>query len=114
METDPGSARRRSFARAAAQLLLPYWRSEERRTALGLLACLRVLNLRAVYVLVLLNAWDRTFYDALEQRYAAAFGHQLARFCLLAAAFIAMTVYRQYLTQLLEMRWRRWLTGHFL
>src|SRR5262245_37603661 len=114
MDTHPGPARRRPFVRAAAQLLLPYWRSEERRSALGLLAAVVVLNLGAVYVLVLLNAWNRTFYDALEQRDAAAFGHQLARFCLLAAAFIAMTVYRQYLTQLLEMRWRRWLTGHFL
>jgi putative ATP-binding cassette transporter len=101
-------------ARDAWQLLLPYWRSEERRIALGLLAVIVILNLGAVYVLVLLNAWNRSFYDALQQRDAAAFIPQLGRFCLLAAVFIVVAVYRQYLTQVLEMRWRRWLTHHFL
>ncbi|HXJ34139.1 MAG TPA: ABC transporter ATP-binding protein/permease [Candidatus Eisenbacteria bacterium] len=114
MHSDPRPSRVRRFARDAWQLLLPYWRSEERRSALGLLAVIVLLNLGAVYVLVLLNAWNRSFYDALEQRDAAAFAHQLGRFCLFAAAFIATAVYRQYLTQLLEMRWRRWLTHQFL
>ena len=114
MDTDPRPAPRRSFVRAAWQLLLPYWRSEERRSALALLAVIVALNLAAVYVLVLLNAWNRAFYDALQDRDAAAFTHQLGRFCGLAAAFVAAAVYRQYLTQRLEMRWRRWLTDRFL
>src|SRR5262245_14234331 len=102
------------FLRAGWRLILPYWRSEDRRVALGLLAAIVVLNLGAVYVLVLLNAWNRTFYDALQQQDYAAFTHQLGRFCLLAGVFIVTAVYRQYLTQTLEMRWRRWLTDEFL
>src|SRR5262249_14575099 len=82
--------------------------------AFGLLAAIVVLNLGAVYILVLLNAWNRSFYDALQQRDAGAFARQLERFCVLAVAFIVSAVYRQYLTQVLEMRWRRWLTHHFL
>jgi len=113
MDMGPGSAHR-PFGRAAWQLLLPYWQSGERRPALALLAVIVVLNLAAVYVLVLLNGWNRAFYDALQSRDAAAFTHQLGRFCGLAAAFVATAVYRQYLTQRLEMRWRRWLTDEFL
>jgi vitamin B12/bleomycin/antimicrobial peptide transport system ATP-binding/permease protein len=45
---------------------------------------------------------------------AAAFAYLLGRFCLLAGLFIVTAVYRQYLTQTLEMRWRRWLTDEFL
>jgi putative ATP-binding cassette transporter len=104
----------RPFPRDAWRLVLPYWRSEDRRAALALLGTIVALNLAAVYVLVLLNAWNRTFYDALQQRDFAVFTHQLGIFCLLAAAFIVTAVYRQYLTQILEMRWRRWLTDEFL
>ena len=104
----------RSFLRDGWRLVLPYWRSEDRRAALGLLAVIVGLNLGAVYVLALLNAWNRVFYDALQQRDYAAFTHELGRFCLLAGAFIVTAVYRQYLTQTLEMRWRRWLTDEFL
>ena len=104
----------RGFVRDAWRIILPYWRSEDRRAALGLLATIVALNLGAVYVLVLLNAWNRAFYDALQQRDFAAFAHELGHFCWLAALFIVTAVYRQYLTQTLEMRWRRWLTHEFL
>jgi vitamin B12/bleomycin/antimicrobial peptide transport system ATP-binding/permease protein len=114
METEPRAPHARGFGRQAWKLLLPYWRSDERWRAFGLLAAIVVLNLGAVYILVLLNAWNRSFYDSLQQRDAAAFARQLGRFCVLAAAFIVSAVYRQYLTQVLEMRWRRWLTHHFL
>jgi putative ATP-binding cassette transporter len=104
----------RPFLRDASRILLPYWWSEDRRAALGLLAAIVFLNLGSVYVLVLLNAWNRVFYDALQQRDFAAFAHELGHFCWLAALFIVTAVYRQYLTQTLEMRWRRWLTDEFL
>src|SRR5262245_15718856 len=114
MDTPSRPPHARRFAREAWRLLVPYWRSDERWRAFGLLAAIVLLNLGAVYILVLLNAWNRSFYDALHQRDAGDFARQLERFCVLAAAFIVSAVYRQYLTQLLEMRWRQWLTHHFL
>src|SRR5262249_57054051 len=113
-EPGRGARRARGCGRQAWNLLLPYWRSDERWRAFGLLAAIVVLNLGAVYILVLLNAWNRSFYDSLQQRDAAAFARQLGRFCVLAAAFIVSAVYRQYLTQVLEIRCRRWLTHPFL
>ena len=47
-------------------LAAPYFRSEEKWKARGLLLAIVVLNLAAVYMLVLLNEWNRVFYDALQ------------------------------------------------
>src|SRR5262249_25436404 len=98
----------------AWRLLVPYWRSDERWRAFGLLAAIVLLNLGAVYILVLLNAWNRSFYDALQQRDAGAFTPQLQRLFVLAAAVILSAVARQYLRQVLEMRCRRCLPPPFL
>ena len=35
-------------------------------------------------------------------------------FCVLAAVFIVIAVYQTYLGQMLQIRWRRWLTDHYL
>ena len=95
-------------------LSAPYFGSDEKWKARGLLASIIALNLGAVYLLVLINEWNRLFYDALQARDAVVFWQQLWRFALLASAYIVVAVYRFYLTQLLEVRWRAWLTGHYL
>ncbi|MCX7255734.1 MAG: ABC transporter ATP-binding protein/permease, partial [Polaromonas sp.] len=95
-------------------LSAPYFGSEDKWKARGLLAAIVALNLAAVYMLVLLNDWNRVFYDALQNKDAAVFWTQLGRFTYLAFAFIIIAVYRFYLTQLLEMRWRAWMTTHYL
>ena len=95
-------------------LSLPYFRSDERWSARFLLLACVALNLGLVYVLVLLNDWNRVFYDALQNRDAVVFWEQLKVFCMLAGAFIVVAVYRFYLTQLLEIRWRAWMTRDFL
>jgi len=63
---------------------------------------------------VLFNDWNRLFYDALQEKNSAVFWEQLGRFTYLAFAFIAIAVYKFYLTQLLEVRWRAWMTRHYL
>ena len=104
----------RHFAARAWALSSPYFGSDEKWRARGLLAAIVALNLGAVYMLVLLNEWNRVFYDALQNKDAAVFWRQLARFTALAFGYILIAVYRFYLTQLLEMRWRAWMTGHVM
>ena len=103
-----------STLRSVWKLAAPYFKSEEKWKARAMLAGIIVLNLLAVYVLVLINEWNRTFYDALERRDQPVFWSQLARYTYLAFGFIVVAVYRFYLTQLLEMRWRAWMTRHYL
>lgn len=104
----------REFAGKAWRLSTPYFGSEEKWKARGLLAAIVALNLGSVYMLVLLNEWNRVFYDALQNKDAAVFWRELGRFTWIAFALIIIAVYRFYLTQLLEMRWRAWMTHHYL
>jgi putative ATP-binding cassette transporter len=95
-------------------LAAPYWRSEERWGARALLALVVGLNLFQVYLSVLFNEWNNGFYNALQQLDQAAFLHQLFRFCWLAALFILSGGYAYYLNQVLQIRWRRWMTEHLV
>ena len=107
---------------AALQLFLhriwalskPYFASDQKWKARSLLGAIIALNLGLVYMNVLFNDWNKLFYDALQDKNAAVFWTQLGRFTYLAFAFIVIAVYRFYLTQLLEMRWRAWMTSHYL
>ena len=95
-------------------LARPYFGSDQRWQARGLLAAIVALNLGAVYMLVLINDWNRLFYDALQNKDQTVFWQQLGRFAWLAGGYIVIAVYKFYLTQLLEMRWRAWMTAHFM
>ena len=108
------TAKLRAFLRDFWSLAAPYWSSEERWKARGLLFVVVSLSLGQVYLLVQLNTWNRDFFDALQQYDQAAFGALLLRFAVLAAIFIAAAVYSLYLQQMLQIGWRRWLTGRYV
>jgi putative ATP-binding cassette transporter len=104
----------KTFKTQAWALTKPYFQSDEKWKARGLLVAIIALNLGLVYMAVLFNEWNKLFYDALQDKNAAVFWTQLGRFTYLAFAFIIIAVYKFYLTQLLELRWRAWMTGHYL
>src|ERR1700723_2313159 len=98
------------FLREAWKLAWPYWRSDEKWSATGLLVAIVALNLGAVYLNVRFNLWNRDFYDALQEYDWSRFWWQFAVFCMLATVWVAVGVYQLYLRQILHIRWRRWLT----
>ena len=104
----------RAFVRTVVKLSMPYFQSEEKWKARGLFIAIVALNLGSVYMAVLFNDWYRVFYDALQKYDEPVFWSQIGRFTYLAFIAIIIAVYRFYLTQLLEMYWRRWMTGHYL
>ncbi|MDH4450272.1 MAG: ABC transporter ATP-binding protein/permease [Rhodoferax sp.] len=104
----------RGFIRRVVALSTPYFSSSDKWKARGMLAAIVALNLALVYMAVVFNDWNRLFYDALQEKNAAVFWEQLGRFTYLAFVFIVIAVYKFYLTQLLEMRWRAWMTDHYL
>jgi len=95
-------------------LARPYWFSEERWPARGLLLLIVLLNLGLVFLEVLFNDWNRRFYNALQDYDQAAFLPLLLRFTVIALALIIGAVYRLYLRQMLQMRWRRWMTDRYV
>jgi putative ATP-binding cassette transporter len=93
------------------KLTAPYFWSEERWSARGLLAIVIGANVFLVYLAKLLNEWNARFFNALEDKNMAAFWAELRYFVVVALIFIVVAVYRVWFRQMLQIRWRRWLTA---
>ena len=104
----------REFLRDLWVLARPYWFSEERRSARLLLSAVIALNLCVVYITVEYNLWQNAFYNSLQNKDPAEFWRQLTKFFVLTAAYVLLIVHGNYLRQLLQIRWRRWLTQKYL
>jgi putative ATP-binding cassette transporter len=104
----------RGFLRQAWDLTWPYWKSEEKWSAIGLLAIIVALNLFSVWLNVRFNRWNNDFYNALQEYNWSEFWYQFGVFGALALAMIVDAVYALYLRQILHIRWRRWLTDRYL
>jgi vitamin B12/bleomycin/antimicrobial peptide transport system ATP-binding/permease protein len=97
-------------ARKVWVLALPYFQSEDKWKARAMLALIVALNLGTVYMSVLVNDWNRVFYDALQAKDETVFWKEVWHFTYLAFTFVVLAVYKFYVTQLLEVRWRSWMT----
>ncbi|MEN9670072.1 MAG: hypothetical protein RL018_349 [Pseudomonadota bacterium] len=103
-----------AFVKRVVKLAIPYFQSEQKWQARGLLLAIVLLNLATVYMAVQFNDWNGVFYDALQNKDEPVFWKQLTRFTYLAFGSIAIAVYKFYITQVLEMRWRQWMTSYYL
>lgn len=108
------SLRGRSVIGKAWALAKPYWSSEDRWVARGLLASVIGLALFMVYMDVLFNDWYRNFYNALEKKNVDDFWALIGWFSFLAAVYIVVAGYNRYLNLLLQIRWRKWLTDQYV
>jgi len=108
------AARKPGFLRDAWNLAWPYWKSDEKWWAIGLLVAVVALNLILVGINVRFNSWYKDFYNALQEYDWPEFWRQFAIFGALALAFMVVSVYAAYLQRILHIRWRRWLTERFL
>jgi putative ATP-binding cassette transporter len=95
-------------------LIAPFWKSSDKWIARLLLASVVSLALGMVYLNVLFNDWNRDFYNALENKNFEVFKEQLWQFSILAFIFIVVAIYKIYLTQALEIRWRAWMTKQYM
>jgi vitamin B12/bleomycin/antimicrobial peptide transport system ATP-binding/permease protein len=104
----------RELLRDAWTIARPYWFSDDRWAGRGLLVTVIALNLGIVAINVMLNKWNNAFYNSLQDKNYEVFLQQLFRFTWLAGSFIVVAVYELYLNQMLQIRWRRWLTDRYL
>ncbi len=96
------------------KLFRAYWKSEERKKGIGLLALVIALNLASVYFLVAINSWYNDFYNALQQYAEASFWPLVGKFAALAFIYIILAVYAIYLRQMLQIKWRTWMTNQYV
>ena len=112
---DPGeNGGSQSFLRRFLRLAAPFFTSEERWMAWLLLVGVVALTLLQIGIAVRLNLWNRDFFNALESHDWDAFIFQMGMFALLAASTMGVAVYQAYVKQLLQLRWRRWLTAELV
>lgn len=101
----------RRFAHIAA----PYWRtSDERWRAAGMLGLLILLLLGQTGFNVLFNHETGEFTSALAAGDAERFWASIWRYTFILAAAVPIYGLYYYVRDILGLRWRRWLTQHFL
>ena len=112
--------------REAWVLAKPYFNSDERWAARGLLAAIIALNLLMVVFNLILTYWNRDFFNAIQAydvktvvallylyiRPAGAL--PMPGFVEIVAVYIVVAVYAFYLNQMLQIRWRQWMTRHYI
>lgn len=91
-----------------------YWRSKEKKYAGLLLLAIISLTAVDVYLQVWLNKWRNIFFNTLQDRDLAAFFDSIILWLILTVSALAVTVYQRYLHQILELKWRTWLTDRFI
>jgi vitamin B12/bleomycin/antimicrobial peptide transport system ATP-binding/permease protein len=105
---------KRSLLHEAWRIARVYWTSEEKWSAWGLLGLIVTINLGNVYVGIQMNGWNRGFYNALQVFDSGELLRQLGWFFLIASSGVILTVYALYFNQMLQIRWRRWLTEKYV
>ena len=96
------------------RLVIPYFRSEDWKYAIPLLLGAIALTFTGVGFEVLFNEWNRRFYDSIQNKDEAVFWREIIFFSWLAILYIMNFVARAIVSPYLRLRWRRWLTTHYL
>ena len=102
---------------AARARIWPFsaYQSLERRIAAAMIVFLVVINQAEVAITVRLNFFNRAWFDAIQQRNETVFWEQLLFvFTPYAFLYVGMTVIELFVQQMLVLRWRTWLTDHFV
>jgi vitamin B12/bleomycin/antimicrobial peptide transport system ATP-binding/permease protein len=92
----------------------PYWLSEERWRSRGMLALLVVLLLGQTAFNVLFNQETGEFTSALAAGDSDRFWDSIVRYTAILVAAVPIYALYYYVRDTLGLRWRRWLTDHFL
>ncbi len=100
--------------RTFLRLALPYFRSEDRWRALGLLVGVIGSELFVVYVAVKVAEWNAGFFNAIEARNWDAVQVQLLVFLLITLGAILSGMGQFWFGQTLIIRWREWMTNRYV
>ncbi|MCV2369929.1 ABC transporter ATP-binding protein/permease [Roseateles oligotrophus] len=95
-------------------IALPFWRSDQRWRAAGLLALLILLLLGQTAFNVLFNHETGEFTSALAARDSSRFWASIRRYTLILLAAVPIYALYYFVRDSLGLRWRRWLTDSFL
>ncbi|HIJ62992.1 MAG TPA: ABC transporter ATP-binding protein/permease, partial [Rhodospirillaceae bacterium] len=92
----------------------PYWRSDEKWTAIGLTLALVVLTICQAASPIVLNFWNQQLFDSLEQRQMGRFVILVGALGVIILANLAVTTTHMVVKRRLQIGWRQWLTANVL
>jgi vitamin B12/bleomycin/antimicrobial peptide transport system ATP-binding/permease protein len=95
-------------------LARPYWISDRRARALVMITIMTVLNLGTVGMQAIFSYVSRDVMNALQAKDAARFYHLMMLFGGWIVLFVPIAAFYPYVTGLLSIDWRDWLTEMFV
>src|SRR5262245_16257870 len=104
--------KRRYLLKQFWQVASQFWRGKARRTAWFLTGSLLVTISVQLVIQYQLTVWNRTIFDALENKNSDVVLFQAVIFPAIAVASVTSWVVLVYLRMTTQRRWRRWLAGH--
>ncbi|MBM0207595.1 hypothetical protein JNW90_34940, partial [Micromonospora sp. STR1s_5] len=102
------------IARAFRRVASGYWRGPTSRKAWILTAAVLALVLANVGFALLINRWNKFFFDALEQKSVGSVTLGVGIVLGLALGAAAIAVAQVHARMRLQLSWRRWLTHHLI
>jgi putative ATP-binding cassette transporter len=102
------------FWQRLSRLIRPYWSSERRPRALRLITIMTALNLGMVGMQAIFSYVSRDVMNTLQEKDAARFYHLMLLFGLWIVLFVPIAALYPYVTGLLGIDWRDWMTGSFV
>jgi putative ATP-binding cassette transporter len=98
------------IARAFFRISRGFWKGESRRTAWLLTGAVALLVLADIGVALLVNRWNKFFFDALEQKNVSSVTLGVGIVIVLALAAAGIAVVLVHARMRLQLRWRQWLS----
>ena len=97
-------------ARAFYSISSGFWRGRTARIAWFITAAVFALVLLNLGVALLINRWNKFFFDALQDKDVSSFGLGVTVILVLAFLAAAVAVGQVHARMRLQLTWRRWLT----
>lgn len=104
----------RTFFKQLYQLCKPYWGKKQNWLAWLLLTTVIGIGSGIAYINVLINDWQKGFYDTLAALEVDKIAGLMFEYFIYIAIFIVINVYRTWLRKLLVIRWRKAMTDSFI
>jgi len=104
--------KRRYLLKQFWQVASQFWRGKAKRTAWFLTGSLLVTIAVQLVIQYQLTVWNRTIFDALENKNSDVVLFQAIIFPVIAVASVLSWVVLVYLRMTMQRRWRRWLASH--
>lgn len=111
---DLKAASERSFRSQAKMMTAALWASPMRNRILFYAASILLVILATAFGQIILNRWNKPFYDAMERRDLDAFIHQLGIFVWIAGGLLILNVMQAFFNQMIRLRLREGLTRDLL